>query len=1336
MSWGIRPAAMIGHSMGEYTAAYLAGVFSLGDAIALVTLRGRLFETLPEGAMLGVPMSEAELRELLPPELSIAAVNAPGLCVASGPVDAIAALERQLAARDVDTRRVRIAVAAHSAMLAPILDEFGAFFRRIAMRPPAIPFVSNLSGGWITAAEATDPGYWVRHLRNTVRFADGVRELMRESDRILLEVGPGRTLATLAKQQLGKSAQLVQSSMRHPDDADSDVAFQLGALGRLWAAGATVDWAGFRGDEHRLRVPLPTYPFERQRHWIDAEARPEARAPRAAAGDGRAELAHWFSVPSWTRKPPRQAAVAADVAQGAAVLLLADAEGMGDRLAARMRARGQHVTVVRAGTAFERRSEGEIAVNPRAPEDFEGLVAALAAQGDLPRRIVHCWNVGADAGGEPLDRLAREEAHGFYSLLFLAQALGREDALNGVELDVLSTGMQRIAGERWLAPAKALLLGPCRVLPQEFEGLRCRSIDFALPDGADAWRADAVAERLLAELDAANAEPVVAYRGRDRWVPSLEPTPLADAPRDAAPLRERGVYLLTGGLGGMGLTIAEYLARAVRARLVLVGRSAMPAREEWSRWLETHDATDRTSVVLRDLLALESLGAEVMPASADVTDREQMARVVARARDRFGAIHGVVHAAGVLDDGLAQLKSPESAARVLAPKVRGTLVLDEALGGEPLDFFALCSSISAIAGLAGQVDYAAANAFLDAFAAARAERSAGLTIALGWSAWRDVGMAAALAGGGGAAPGAEPGAHPLIGRRLFSVSDEAVFATEMGVDTHWLLAEHRIREGHALIPGTGHLEIARAAFEHGAGPSAFELRDVAFLSPFVVHDGERKELRVHLRREGALSRFVIAGRIGDAQGGGWEEHVVGTAARPDAVAPRVLDLAAVRARCGVREEVFDGGEESEHLAFGPRWKNLRRVCYGAREALATLEIPAEFAGDLATFRLHPSLLDMATACAQALIEGFDARRDFYVPLSYTRVRAHGALPARVHSHIRLREGDLDPREIAVFDVTIVDDAGVEIVDIAEFMMRRVDGRDQMSDEGSTRAHPARRSTVRFDPPAARPASPVVPGLESAIAPAEGVEAFRRVLAAAPGSQVLISPEPVETAIARLRAPVPRALAATADAAGVADVDFSAIEEALVSHDAVREAAVLARADRAGDVRLVAYVVYDAAEHVTVSDLRRYLKDRLADSSVPSNFVGLDAMPVTADGAVDRGALPDPFGAADDYVAPATEMEQVIAGIWKEVLGIERVSRHDNFFDIGGHSLLAVRVVTRIDKRAGVRLSQAIMVLQTLEQIAAECEKRRQPADQAPPVAAPDTIGRKLLNVFKQSVMQS
>jgi amino acid adenylation domain-containing protein len=284
MSWGIAPAGFLGHSIGEYVAACLAGVFTLEQALSIVAARGRLMQQLPEGAMLAVSCPEEAAPSLTARGLALAAVNGPGALVVSGPAAAIEELERDLAASATESRRLFTRRAFHSAMTEPVLETFARKVGEHALAAPRIRFVSNLTGAWIAGAEATDPNYWARHLRETVRFGDGIRTLLEEPEAVLLEVGPRRTLSALARRQAESvPGSTVLSSLPTPGEPLGEVATLLTALGRLWLTGAEVDWAGFNAPGRRRRVPLPAYPFERGSYWLEAAGAPKRAEPEPPA---------------------------------------------------------------------------------------------------------------------------------------------------------------------------------------------------------------------------------------------------------------------------------------------------------------------------------------------------------------------------------------------------------------------------------------------------------------------------------------------------------------------------------------------------------------------------------------------------------------------------------------------------------------------------------------------------------------------------------------------------------------------------------------------------------------------------------------------------------------------------------------------------------------------------------------------------------------------------------------------------------------------------------------------------------------------------------------------
>jgi thioester reductase-like protein len=285
MEWGIRPQSLVGYSLGEYTAACIAGVLSLADALTLVARRARLIDALPAGAMLAVPLAEDDAKPLLNGRLSIAALNGPCVSVLSGPEDAIAEVERVLAERSTPARRLPTTHAFHSRMMEPLREAFSRVVREVTFHLPEIPYLSNVSGTWITAEEATDPEYWVRHMVQTVRFVDALAELAKEPERVLVEVGPGQGLTAMARQA---GCPLVSvATLRSAWDHQADSAYLLGSLARLWLAGLRIDWTGFHTHERRRRVVLPTYPFERRRYFIDRAS--AALRPTVAAAAGEAE---------------------------------------------------------------------------------------------------------------------------------------------------------------------------------------------------------------------------------------------------------------------------------------------------------------------------------------------------------------------------------------------------------------------------------------------------------------------------------------------------------------------------------------------------------------------------------------------------------------------------------------------------------------------------------------------------------------------------------------------------------------------------------------------------------------------------------------------------------------------------------------------------------------------------------------------------------------------------------------------------------------------------------------------------------------------------------------
>ncbi len=1144
MSWGIKPQAAIGHSIGEYVAATLAGVMSLEDALRLVAIRGRMMQQMPTGSMLAVSLPEVEIKALLNEELFLAAVNAPSLCVISGTDEAVERIQVQLTHQEIECRRLHTSHAFHSAIMNPVVELFQKEVTKISLNTPQIPFISNVTGTWITPTEATNPNYWAKHLRKTVRFADGISQLLQDSDEakpplhecIFLEVGAGKTLSTVVKRNSSQTAgQIVLTSLRHPQEKVSDNAFLLNTLGRLWLAGVEIDWFSFYADEKRQRVPLPTYPFERQRYWIepqklssetviaqtpstsklwqslvkaarlgsaqasrsqsslevsrfdeqtyqenkqsleslcvaymnltlkrlgafnnlaerysseelvkkckivpryqqlfsrwleilqekgqlqqdrgfftnfspistdyvdrllaevkskwtdspqeielikncgehlpavllgekeplelhtatlaaegeisrqnstvdlyynaifrqgikhlvkllrgniklrileigggtgiataelltvlptqqteytftdvgnlflteakkkfsgysnlkyglfDIEKSPAeqeysshsfdvivavnvlhvtqnikealenvysllapggflliqeitqpqlnfditdgllmnpledeyrsqgnpflskqqwqeeltnagfteievvseiesfgqhiimaqtSRSPNGKAvafstivenkdisnesnknSDRKLDIADWFYLPSWKRSIQTKILQS----QASSWLVFVDEYGLSDQIVKKLELKSKNLVTVKIGKEFtsDKLDSHSFTLNPDCLEDYHHFLQELRSINFIPDKLIHAWNIASVADPElaEVETFKKAQKRGFYSLLFLVQAAQKRGFYSllflvqawsncqfdrQLEIIAISNNMQAVTGEEILCPEKSTLLGTVKVIPQEYKNISCRSIDIVLSP-SKSWQEKQLIDNLAIELTNQTSESIIAYRGLKRWIQNFEPVCVETTIEKTTRLKQGGVYLIVGGLGSLGLIIAKHLAQTCQAKLILTGRSQIPARNEWSQWLESHDERDEINQKIRQVSEIESLGSEILTFSADTANLEQMMQMLDQAETRFGQINGVIHCVAT---GLTETMRPIQNTNEIEceqqfqGKVYGLLVLEKVLQHKNLDFCFLVSSLASVSGGVGHAAYSASNLFMDTY---------------------------------------------------------------------------------------------------------------------------------------------------------------------------------------------------------------------------------------------------------------------------------------------------------------------------------------------------------------------------------------------------------------------------------------------------------------------------------------------------------------------------------------------------------------------------------------------------------------------------------------------
>ncbi|MFL0800289.1 MAG: SDR family NAD(P)-dependent oxidoreductase [Agarilytica sp.] len=1217
ISIGVEPKALIGHSMGENTAACLAGVFSFTDALGLVLLRGQLMDDVPTGGMLSVELPAEELKTHLHDKLALAAINSPMLSVASGTKEDLAALSEKLNSLDIENKEVRIDIAAHSWLLDGILQPFGDYLRSIKLHKPKMDFVSNYTGTWITDAEATDPEYWVKHLRNTVKFADGINVLLEQEDRIFLEVGPGNTLGSLTRQNPEAPAQRVFSTLRHPKEDTPDDSFFYTVWGRMWAVGLDVSAEQIFGEVQRNRIPLPTYAFNHNQYFIEPGKPAQDDGQVFAAIEKIDNTNEWFRKPVWVQ----QGVLPKPEAQQNWLVFLDDS-GIGQELTSKLRNDGHFVATVEEGDAYYQVSPESYKLSPELGlEAYSALVKDLVASGHFPDRVLHLWLLTQEETFRPGSSfLHRNQEHGFYSVFFFARAMADEDlADRKLDMLVYANGMMQVDKEDVPYAEKSTVLGPCKILPREFSNVSVACFDVSLPLKTESSGLFAKKERaaipsdvlklMSNELYAPIKNGLYAYRGNVRWQQQFDLANV-DQPNIANRIREKGVYFITGGLGGIGYVMAQELAKRYQAKLVLINRTPLPIRGEWADWLVKHGHDDKISIGIGKVRELESLGADVMVLSGDVTDTDRMKEIISEVEESYGTINGVIHGAGTINDGLIQMKNQGDVEEVFAPKVYGTLVLDEIFSGKDLDFFVLFSSTSTVIAPVGQIDYVAANAFLNSYAHYRNTKESGYTVAVNWGVWNQVGMAAASAaqmGYGGASTSKEEisDAHyPLFDKHIESSSngrDVHYLTLHLNSKQHWVLDEHRTKKGQALLPGTGYIELARAGLAECGENGAFELKELIFLKALYVPENTTLPARVKLTQTVEGYDFAIQSEATNEGGEtGWQTHAEARIVIGAEVGER-QDIYRILGRLGLEKStetdvVAQRTMQEAHLNFGPRWHVLRDAKYGDQESAARLALDDKYERDLVDYKIHPALLDIATGYAMELIDGYakgGTAENLWVPVSYGGFKFYKPLTQQIYSWVRNAKENKANDDFASFDISMFDWKGNLLAEVNKLTIRKMEGAVDFSSAD-------KNLTLEKDPSAKgssdgefRSLSPAEMAfqhnLSQGILPAEGTQALIDVLEKSREAEVIISSLELESL--------------------VKEVEASA-----------------------------------AAMHKEDDDTK-FARPELDN----------------------------------DYVEPRDDIEKTLVGFWEELLGVDQVGVEDSFFDLGGHSLVAVRLFAKIQQ---------------------------------------------------------
>lgn len=1453
-SWGVEPEAMIGHSIGEYVAATLAGVFALEDALAVVATRGRLMQQMPEGSMRAVRLPQEELTPLLTPGVALAAVNAPSLCVVSGAHEHIEAFEQALAEREIDTRKLHTSHAFHSEMMEPALAPFAEALEGVELHPPEIPFISNVTGTWITEEMAMDPGYWVSQLRRPVLFSDGIRELQKVSGRVLIEVGPGTALSTSARQHPNRAAeQTVIASLGHAKETLPALACLLKALGEYWLSGGQVDWAGFSSAERRQRVLLPTYPFERTRHWIE----PADRAPAA-------EVPETFAAAAAAPEPAEAVAASAAPLQatGTDAIVAQLKEIMHELSGIDFDAFAPSVTFLEMGmdslfltqvsnrlksafgvTLAFRHLVGEYATFPKlaafieasrpesapaAPEEAPavtrepetategpaGFAGATATEGDAPLSSMQqrLWYIDQLNPLSPVYSLPfairfSGAVDGEVMRQSLQAFMDRHDALRTTfaldggapvqvvaptqEIDFMAVDYSTLPSEtREESLATYLEAEAARPLslaqgPLVRAGLVTLSSDehvlFFMPhhsifDGISfvifQRELFALYEAFSEGRDPELAPLPITYAEYSRWQQEVW-LPGEDYQRQLAYWKEQ----LAGDLPVLQLPAdfprpAEFSGRGATETLVIPEALAAPLEELARR--------EGATLFMLFLAAFKAL-------LYRYTGQEEMC-----VGSPFGnRVHGETEEiVGFFTNTL-----------VLRTACGGSLSFTELLGRvrevcldaynhQEMPFERLVQELNPHRDLSMTALYQVLFVFLGDMEQERT--MAGVP-------WREEPVTTHVA---------QTDLMCTVGREGAGVKVAFEYATDL------FTAEtmKRLLESYAVllsgIVAEPDAELARlpvlSETEQGLlaqwnetqtpYPEAacihelFENRVAAHPdAPAVSCNGDSltygelnaraEEIAAHLRISGVgpdvlvgicveRSTEMLAGLLGILKAGGAyvpldpeypaerlaymvESAKVSVLLTEQALFDNLPENSAL-VICLDRDVLTGQGRGLDSVWEDPGPEHLAYVIFtsGSTGKPKGVQVPhGTVVNFLTSMARTPGMTSEDTLLAVTTLSFDIAVLELFLPLSvggeviiadretardglalvdvlkssgttvmqatpgtWRLLLAAGwkgaqsmkilcggeAFPPDLAEELTGCVGEVwnmyGPTETTVWSTcSLLDKDGGPIRvgrPIANTQIHILDGRMQpvpvgvpgellIGGAGVTRGYLDRPELTaeRFipDPFASGPGHRLYRTGDLARYHPDGtIEYLNRM-----DNQVKVRGFRIEP---------------------------GEIEASLTDHEAVRQGIVTVREESAGDVRLVAHLLYEDGASATGSQLRKHLRKTLPDYMIPQHFVEIDDLPLTPAGKIDRKALQASFSlgavAAREFVAPETDSEKILAAIWRDELGIAQVGVHDNFFDAGGHSLLAIRVIARVLKETGVKLSPRDIFLNTLGQIAA------------------------------------
>lgn len=935
--------------------------------------------------------------------------------------------------------------------------------------------------------------------------------------------------------------------------------YTLENLGNLWLSGAEIAFQKLYENTGVTKVILPNYPFNGEIFKVDDAVKTNTNQTKAK---GKIEdIDKWFYYPVFEQSAQDTAKAHNDKETFTVIFCLLNAPCQS--FIKRAASLGLDFVTVTDAKEFAEESPFSYKMDFDSTEHYNKIFQSLNIGDYKNLRLINLFGLTGDQN-LMVGNSSRYGKKLFFTTLELARnaAVSAPDA--AISIKVVTDGAFKIFAEPICCPEKALAVGTVKVIPIEYKKISCEMIDI------EGRQSDKQEELLINEAFESNKSGITALRFNKRFVQVFKNTQLQDNLDNGLSLRKGGVYIITGGLGGIGLNLAKYIAENAAAKLVLVSHSDFPDENMWNEWLITHESTDPTTNKIDALSEIKKLGSEVLILKGDVTDIDDMSRVREQALAKFGCVDGIICASGAPGGGMIATKTKEAADKVFAAKVDGTKTVYKAFKDTEAQFMILVSSINAITGGFGQSDYCGANAYLDEFANSFDSDEMRI-VAINFDRWPGVGIAK------------DKGksthvVNPIVGKKLSEKGNTIVFENTLSPEKDFVLSEHLIAD-IPTVAGTTYIEMSRAAFTEITGESAVLIKNVAFFKPLAVEFGEQRKVYTLLTKKNDGYEFTVVSKKTNEATNHFIEHAKGFISEAVNTKKVKTDISELKAKTN-ETTVFSKSRgqkvSEEFISFGGRWRSLDEYTVSQKERLAHAVLSNEFAADFKNnILLHPALLDVATGTLRLTTKGN------YLPFSYKSLTMYKPLAEEIYSHIIFDESDGQSSDMISCNVEIFDKEGELLVDVVGFTMKKVSDEARLNTQTDTGKHDYSyllNTDNGF--------------LNIGLTEAEGREVFGRVINGCNRSQIIVS--------------------------------VRNIDEAIRNADYTKE---------------------NVAETVT-------------------RTAALHSRPE-----IDTA-----------FAAPRSELETNLCDLWQEVLSIDRVGISDEFFDLGGDSLLLISLHTKLCER--------------------------------------------------------